>query len=276
MSKLGGYQIVNLAGVNLTDTGVTFKGLYGRLFKDIGKPVLLSGVVLYNQSYQDCYVQPVYTLEGFKMTVGDYTITVTVDDLVLSTYGIIGGGGSGSDIPPLNPDGVGEVLTNIGSETMGWVPNHDVPSGGLSGEVLAKATNADYALQWVTKDSYSTFSVSLISSEDIETASEGDALTVTNNALASVSSGYIGNRYTSHPFAVYIRDNDTTKNYYGCGLLKRHISNNNRWVGLVPCYLFEGNIPKTLLLLSIALTTTSAKPTDYNVVVIKRIDINAT
>ena len=31
---------------------------------------------------------------------------------------------------------------------MGWVPNHDVPSGGLSGQVLAKASDSDYALQW--------------------------------------------------------------------------------------------------------------------------------
>lgn len=87
----GGYAMVDLAHVSLSGVGVTFAGLYQKLYSKIGKPILLCNVNIGGTEYQDCYVQPVYTAEGFEMTVGDYTVTVASNSVVTATEGIVGG-----------------------------------------------------------------------------------------------------------------------------------------------------------------------------------------
>lgn len=57
-----------------------------------------------------------------------------------------------ADIPSQLPDtsdvDAGDVLTYIGTGHVAWVANHDIPSGGTSGQVLQKASNDDYAVAW--------------------------------------------------------------------------------------------------------------------------------
>lgn len=97
----GGYAMVDLAHVSLSGVGVTFAGLYQKLYSKLGKPILLCNVNIGGTEYQDCYVQPVYTAEGFEMTVGDYTITVASNSVVTATEGIVGGDGGASELSEL-------------------------------------------------------------------------------------------------------------------------------------------------------------------------------
>lgn len=48
----------------------------------------------------------------------------------------------------LGTGNVGEVLTQISTTHKGWVEPHYLPSGGTSGQVLMKATPADYQAIW--------------------------------------------------------------------------------------------------------------------------------
>lgn len=128
--------MVDLAHVSLSGLGVTFAGLYQKLYSKIGKPILLCNVNIGGTEYQDCYVQPVYTAEGFEMTVGDYTIMVSSNSVVTATEGIVGGGeGGASELSELEDVNIstpqdGDVLTYSNGE---WVNGQ--PSGGGSGDV---------------------------------------------------------------------------------------------------------------------------------------------
>lgn len=86
----GGYVMINLAHVELSDSAVTFAGLYQKLMAQLGKPIMLCNINIGGTEYQDCYVQPVFTENGFVMTVGDYTVTVASNSGVTAVSGIVG------------------------------------------------------------------------------------------------------------------------------------------------------------------------------------------
>ena len=54
--KIGGYQIIDLKGKNLTtDVGMVYEGIY-ELIEGTTKPILLSGIQVDDTEYQDVYV----------------------------------------------------------------------------------------------------------------------------------------------------------------------------------------------------------------------------
>lgn len=48
----------------------------------------------------------------------------------------------------LGSGNIGEVLTQVGANLKSWVEPHYVRPGGTTGQVLTKASNADYAIAW--------------------------------------------------------------------------------------------------------------------------------
>lgn len=126
--------MVDLAHVSLSGLGVTFAGLYQKLYSKIGKPILLCNINISGTEYQDCYVQPVYTAEGFEMTVGDYTITVSSSSVVTATEGIVGGESGATELTQLVDVGInldtlqeGDVL-KFDSTQLKWTNSQ--PSAG--------------------------------------------------------------------------------------------------------------------------------------------------
>ena len=92
----GGYQIVDLKNIELSEQGYLFSGLYNQLLNNHDKVVMLSNINIEDITFKDYFVQPIVTENGIECTIGDKTITVTPLDVVSVADGIIGGGG-GSD-----------------------------------------------------------------------------------------------------------------------------------------------------------------------------------
>lgn len=167
--------MVDLAHVSLSGLGVTFTGLYQKLYSKLGKPILLCNVCIGETEYQDCYVQPVYTAEGFEMTVGDYTITVSSNSVVTATEGIVGGGeGGASELSELEDVDIstpqeGDVLTYSNGE---WVNGQ--PSGGGSGDVTATMAYLDVAQNYQGGLPATTGQVVTITGQYLDYVSFGD------------------------------------------------------------------------------------------------------
>lgn len=67
-----------------------------------------------------------------------------------------GGGGDAHGIPSGGTTGQVLAKTSGTDYAAGWTTPHYIPSGGGSGQVLAKSSNSDYALEWVSKNTYNT------------------------------------------------------------------------------------------------------------------------
>lgn len=95
----GGYQIVDLKGIELTDDGYYFEGLYNKLVNNHDKTILLANISIWGGDKKDYFVQPIidYDYDLIKCTIGDYTFKCSTDDYVWVDYGIIGGGETGSN-----------------------------------------------------------------------------------------------------------------------------------------------------------------------------------
>lgn len=91
----GGYKIVDLNNIELTDTAFLFTGLYNKLVENQNKTILLSNININFEPFNDYFVQPVVVGGNVLCTIGDYTLTITPDDYVYVEEGIVGGGGSG-------------------------------------------------------------------------------------------------------------------------------------------------------------------------------------
>lgn len=93
----GGYQIVDLKNIELSDQGFLFIGLYNQLLNNHDKVVMLSNINIEGITFKDYFVQPIVTDEGIECTIGDKTLTVSSDDITIVEDGIIGGGGGGGE-----------------------------------------------------------------------------------------------------------------------------------------------------------------------------------
>lgn len=75
---MGGYKIINLNNINITADGATVTGVYESLENNYRKALLLSGVVIENVEYADCYIMA--TVSDSNFTFIAYGKTFTVDN----------------------------------------------------------------------------------------------------------------------------------------------------------------------------------------------------
>lgn len=78
--RKGGYQIIDLGGVNLgtaeSPTSVVIDGLYNKL-EGVVKPILLTGIVIDNVEQKDTFVTATVIDTSIQLISGSNTFTVT-------------------------------------------------------------------------------------------------------------------------------------------------------------------------------------------------------
>lgn len=78
----GGYQIVDLGGKSFTlGTGIVVDGAYDKI-KGTLKPIYVSGIVIADVEYNDCYVQIVSNGSNFEGTMYGKKIVIQNNDVV--------------------------------------------------------------------------------------------------------------------------------------------------------------------------------------------------
>ena len=126
----GGYQIIDLKGIELDDTPVTFDGIYDKMLENVGKVCLIANVDVNDPNFDHFFVQPVMSGTTILCTVGDKTLKVNNEDGVSIEAGIIGGGSGGtSDYTDLSNKPSINNVTLSGNKSA-----HDL---GLQGELTA-------------------------------------------------------------------------------------------------------------------------------------------
>lgn len=97
--KIGGYQIINLKGKNLTtDVGMVYDGLY-ELIEGTRKPILLSGIQIDDTEYQDVFAEVSVNGSNIELRAYGKVFTVQDNNVVTVTDDENGGGGGGGDTP---------------------------------------------------------------------------------------------------------------------------------------------------------------------------------
>lgn len=80
--KTGGYQIIDLKGVNhTTGVGMVHEGIYDDI-ESTRKVILLSGLVVDDIEYRDVFVEVNVDESNFVISVYGKTITITDTDVV--------------------------------------------------------------------------------------------------------------------------------------------------------------------------------------------------
>ena len=130
----GGYKIVDLNGIELDENPYLFTGLRDNLLKTNDKPVLLTNVVINNESF-DYYVQPIIDENNNVIcTIGDNTLTVTVNDYVTLEEGIVGGGSGGSTYIAGNGIDISDNTISV---------SYDSETAASEGETLSLVTTGE-------------------------------------------------------------------------------------------------------------------------------------
>lgn len=94
--KIGGYQIIDLKGKNLTtDVGMVYEGIY-ELIEGTRKPILLSGIQVDDIEYQDVFTSVTINGSAFELRAYNRLFTIEDTDVVTVTNDIDGGAGDGS------------------------------------------------------------------------------------------------------------------------------------------------------------------------------------
>lgn len=104
--KIGGYQIIDLKGKNLTtDVGMVYDGLY-ELIEGTRKPILLSGIQIDDTEYQDVFAELSVNGSNIELraygkvfTVQDNNVVTVTDDENGGGSEDENGGGGGGDTP---------------------------------------------------------------------------------------------------------------------------------------------------------------------------------
>lgn len=92
----GGYQIIDLKGIELSGDTYYMSGIYGKIQNNHDKTILISNINI-DGDINDYYVQPIYDDEdNLIMTVGEHTLYVSSDDDIYIVEGIVGGSGGSS------------------------------------------------------------------------------------------------------------------------------------------------------------------------------------
>lgn len=81
----GGYQIVDLHGVELSGDAVTIPGTYESVEGNHHKPVLLSGITIGGIERADVYTTPATNAGNYALPAYNGVITITSDDAVTYT-----------------------------------------------------------------------------------------------------------------------------------------------------------------------------------------------
>ena len=90
--KIGGYQIIDLKGKNLTtDVGMVYEGIYD-LIESTRKPILLSGIQVDDTEYQDVFTS--VTINGSAFELKAYNKIFTIEDTDVVTVSNDSNGGS--------------------------------------------------------------------------------------------------------------------------------------------------------------------------------------
>lgn len=126
----GGYQIIDLKGIELDDTPVTYDGIYDKMLDSVGKVCLVANVDVNDPNFDHFFVQPVMSGTTILCTVGNKTLKVNAEDGVSVEAGIVGGGSSGtSDYTDLSNKPSINSVSLAGNKT-----SHDL---GLQDELTA-------------------------------------------------------------------------------------------------------------------------------------------
>lgn len=80
--KIGGYQIIDLKGKNLTvDVGMVYEGIYD-LIEGTNKAILISGLVVGGVEYDDTIVECSVVGNNFECILHGYKLTIRDNDVV--------------------------------------------------------------------------------------------------------------------------------------------------------------------------------------------------
>lgn len=95
--KIGGYQIINLKGKNLTTgVGMVYDGLY-ELIEGTRKPILLSGIQIDDTEYQDVFAELSVNDSNLELRAYNKVFTIQDNNVVVVTDDENGGGGDTSE-----------------------------------------------------------------------------------------------------------------------------------------------------------------------------------
>lgn len=107
MSLKGGYKIIDLKGIDVTQSTMMIEGIYESIESNYGKPLLISGIVIEGVEKDDVFVQA--TLNGTAYEFEVYSYTIQVQD----TDAVNGSKFKPTTTTPLTPLGATEEGTTI-------------------------------------------------------------------------------------------------------------------------------------------------------------------
>lgn len=103
-NKKGGYKIVSLKGLDLTDDSLELAGLYDALLVSYNKPILLSDINIDGEIKKNALVQVEVTDDGIKINdVYGYDILVEEDDDIVVTA-------NPHELPSIGSASIGQIL----------------------------------------------------------------------------------------------------------------------------------------------------------------------
>lgn len=80
--KKGGYQIIDMAGVDAITTAQTVAGIYEAIEGNYNKPVILTGIVVQGVEYDDAAVQFRSVGQTFVASAYGYTFMINAQDKI--------------------------------------------------------------------------------------------------------------------------------------------------------------------------------------------------
>lgn len=78
----GGYKIVDLQDMSLSDQAVTIAGIYDSIEQSYQKALILSGINIGGVEKNDIYVELKHDDNSYSVVAYGYTITITSEDAV--------------------------------------------------------------------------------------------------------------------------------------------------------------------------------------------------
>lgn len=82
MSLKGGYKIIDLKGIDVTQSAMMVEGVYESIESNYGKPLLISGIVIDGVEKDDVFVQATLNGSAYEFELYGYTIQVQDTDAV--------------------------------------------------------------------------------------------------------------------------------------------------------------------------------------------------
>lgn len=84
----GGYQIINLKNVALSDSAVNVEGVYETIEGNYYKPLLLSGIYIDGKEMADIYVTATVEAGNYVISAYGGIITITANDEITFTKNV--------------------------------------------------------------------------------------------------------------------------------------------------------------------------------------------